>query len=114
MDKIRELDGISDEEDWSVVSDHIPVTLFGIEFDSITSWISGGISRSFFTSDSRESKEDWSGFSDLAEEFSFGVFTDIMGGFEESVSTCTFSMYDSFWNSLSIEMGQFVNQMDVI
>jgi len=37
-----------------------------------------------------------------------------MSGFEESVSAGSFGMNNSFWNSLSIEVGQFINEMNVI
>ena len=33
MDEIWEFDGVSDEEDGSVVSGHVPVALFSVEFN---------------------------------------------------------------------------------
>ena len=114
MDKIGELDGVSDEEDWSVVSNHVPVSFFSIELDGITSWVSGGICRSLFTSDSGESEKDGGGFSDFAEEFGFGVFADIVGGLKVAMSTCALGMDDSFGDTLSVEVGELVNEVDVI
>lgn len=114
MDEIWELDGISDEEDWGVVSNHVPVSFLGVELDGVTSGVSGGISRSLLTSDSGETEENWGCFTDLTEEFGFGVFADIVGGFEEAVSSGALGMDDSFGDSLSVEVGELVNEVDVI
>lgn len=35
VDKVGELDGITDEEDGSVVSDHIVVTFLSVELDAM-------------------------------------------------------------------------------
>ena len=58
--------------------------------------------------------ENWGGLTNFTEEFGFGVFADIMSGLKVAMSTSAFGMYDSFWNSLSIEMGELIDEMDVI
>lgn len=40
VDEVWEFDGISDEEDWSVVTNHIIDTFFSVELDCKSSWIS--------------------------------------------------------------------------
>jgi len=40
VDEVSELDGVSDEEHWCVVSDHVVVSLFGVELDGETAGIS--------------------------------------------------------------------------
>jgi hypothetical protein len=114
VDEIWELDGISDEEDWGVVSNHVPVSFFGVKLDCVTSGVSGGIGRSLLTSDSGETEEDWGGFSDFTEKFGLGVFGDIMGGFEVAMGSSAFGMDDSFRNSFPVEMGKLINKMNVI
>lgn len=42
MDHVRELDAISDEKDWHIVSNQVPVTLPGVEFDSKPTRVSKG------------------------------------------------------------------------
>ena len=49
MDEIGELDWISDEEDWRVVSYHIVVTLLSIELECEASWISIAVVSSTFS-----------------------------------------------------------------
>lgn len=55
VNKIRELLRISDEKDRSIVSNHIPIPFFSIEFDCKSSRISLGICTSFFSSNCRKS-----------------------------------------------------------
>lgn len=52
MEEIWEFNWIIDEENWSVVSNHIVVTFFSVEFNGESSWISDGISSSSFSSNS--------------------------------------------------------------
>ena len=40
VNEIRKLTGVSYEEDRSVVSDHVPVSFLGVEFDGKSSWVS--------------------------------------------------------------------------
>ena len=40
VNEIGKLTGVSDEEDGSVVSDHIPVSFLCVEFYGKTSWVS--------------------------------------------------------------------------
>ena len=46
MDDIGKLDSVLNEEDRNVISNNIPVTLFGIELHGKTSYISDSISTS--------------------------------------------------------------------
>ena len=113
VNEIGEFNGVSNEEYWSIVSCHIPVTFFGVKFDCKSSWISIGIGSSSFSCDSGESSENWSFLSNGIEDFRLGVFGDIMGDFEVSMSSCSLGMDDSFGDTFSIEVGEFVNEMEV-
>lgn len=114
VDEIGEFQGVSDEEDWGVVSDHIPVTFFSVELDGKTSGVSFGISRSLFTTDSGESGEDGGSLSDLAEDFGFAVLGNVIGNLKITVSASTLGMDDSFGNSFSVEMSKLVDKMEVL
>jgi hypothetical protein len=60
VNKVREFKRVSDEEDRSVVTNHVVVALFGVKFQSESSWISSNIWGSFFSSNSREPSKSWS------------------------------------------------------
>jgi len=114
VDEVGELGGISDEEDGSVVTNQIPVTFFGVEFDSKTSGISFGIGRTLFTTDSGESGEDGSSLSEGVQEFSLAVLGDVIGDFEITVSAGTLGVDDSFGDSFSVKTGKFIEQVKVL
>jgi len=114
VNEIREFDWISDEENWSIVSNHIIISFFSVKFNSKTSWISFSISTSFFTSDSTESGEEWCSFANLIQEFSFTPFLTISKAFKIAKCSTSFSINNSFWNSFSVELCQFVNQMEIL
>ena len=68
MDEVWELDWVSDKEDWSIVSNHIPVTFLGVMLDSETTWVAIAIVGTALTSDSGETKEDGSSLSNGVHE----------------------------------------------
>lgn len=114
VDEVWELLWVSDEEDWGVVSNQIPVSFFSVEFDSETSWISLGISRSLLTSDSGESGEDGGSLTNSVEELCLAVFGNIRSDFEITVSTSTLGVDDSFWDSFTIEVGDLIDEVEVL
>ena len=101
MDEFWELDGISDEEDWSVVSNHVVVSFFSVELDSKSSWISLSISTTSFSTDSRESEENWSLLSDGVEERGLSILGEVVSNFEDTMGSSTFSVDNSFWDFFS-------------
>ena len=72
MNEVWELDWISDEKDWSVVSNHVVVAFFSVELYRESTRVSIAIIGSTFSSDSGESEEDVGLLPDGAEEVSFG------------------------------------------
>ena len=49
MDEDGELGRISEEKDWGIVENPIPVALLSIKFDGKASWVSSGIRGAFFS-----------------------------------------------------------------
>ena len=68
MDEIWELDWISDEEDWSVVADHIVVSLLGVELDGESSGISLAVVSTTLASNGGEAEEAWSSLTNSIKE----------------------------------------------
>lgn len=46
VNKMRELGGVSDEEDWGVVEHPVPVTVVGLQLDRKSTRVASSISRS--------------------------------------------------------------------
>lgn len=68
MNEVWELYGILDEEDWSVVSYHVVIAFFSIEFYSESSRISICICSSPLSSDCGESEEHRGSFAHCVKE----------------------------------------------
>ena len=94
MDEGREEDGVSDEEDRSVVPDHVPVPLLGIELHSEASRVTNGVSASTLSTDGTKSNSDIGSLPNSGQECSLAVLTHILGYFKVSKGSSTFSMHD--------------------
>lgn len=87
MDEAWKEDGITNEENWCVVSNEIPVAFFSIEFDSESARITRSVSWTAFSANSRKSDGDWSLFSDLGENSRFAVLADVVSNLKVSKGT---------------------------
>lgn len=114
VDEVRELGWVSDEKHWGVVVDKVQVTLLSVELGGETSWVSGGISRTGFTTDGRESGESLGLLTNSVQEFGGANVGDVVSDFKVTVSTGTLSVDDSLRDSLSVEVGKRVNQVEVL
>ena len=72
MDEVWELHWVLDEEDWSIVSDHVVVSFFSVEFDGEATWVSVAIISTTLSSNSGESEEDWGSLANLVQEVCLG------------------------------------------
>jgi len=114
VQKVRELNRILNEKHRSVVSNHIVVAFFCVELNGKASGISNAVSRSSLTSDSRESQEERGSLSDRIQELSLCEFSNIVSHFEVAVGTGSLGVDDSLGDSLSVKLGELVNQVEVL
>ena len=106
--------GVPDEEDWSVVSDHVPVALFGVELHRETARIAFGVARTLFTADSGEADEDLGFLAQALEDLGFGPLRDIASNLEKSVCAGPFGMDHSFRNAFPVEVRHLFDQQQVL
>jgi hypothetical protein len=114
VDEVGELNGVFNEEDGGVVSDHVVVAFLGVELNSESTGVSDGIRSTSLTSDSGETEEARSALTNLVEEVGLGKFRHITGDFKVAVGSSSLSMDDSLGNSLSVEMSELVNEVEVL
>jgi len=114
VNKVRELNGIFNEEDWGVVSDHIVVALFGVELNGEATRVARSIGRAELASDSRESEEKRSPLADRVEELGLSKLGNIVSNLEVAVGACALGVNDALRDSLSVELGEFVDQVEVL
>lgn len=68
VDKVGELDGILNEEDGSVIADHVVVTLLSVVLDREATGVTVAVVGTALTSDSREAEEDGGLLSNLVQK----------------------------------------------
>lgn len=86
VDEVREFEGVPYKEDWSIIPDHIPISILSVKLDSKATGVTGSVSRSFLSPDSRKSGKNGSLLVDLFKHLGFGVFGDIMSDNKVSMS----------------------------
>ncbi len=94
VNKIGKLLGVLDEEYGCVVSNQVPVAVFGIELDGESPGVTFGVSASLLSSDGRKPGKHPAFVTDLAEEFRLCVFCDVAGHGECAESAGSLGMYD--------------------
>lgn len=114
MKEVWELYWVIDEEDWSIVANHIVVALLCVELNGEATWISHSISSTSLTSDSGESKEKWGLLANLVQEFSLGEHGDILSYLKDTMCTRSLGVHNTLWDSLSIEVSKLINKGEVL
>ena len=109
VNKVWELNCIIYKEHWSIVSNHVKVSFFSVKLDCESSWISSTIIRSFFTCYSRKPLKHRCFFANLVQKSGLCELSYIISNFKKSVSSRTFCMNDSFWDSFSVKMSKLIN-----
>lgn len=111
VDEMWELCWIPQKEDGSVVGNDIPVPFLSSQLDGETSWISGQIMGARFATDGRKSCSDGTLLALLTEDVGRTQIVKWISADKFTVSTTAFGVDDSFWNTLTIEMGDEVYQV---
>ena len=114
MDEVRELGGIAQEEDGSVVCYHIPIAFFRSKLDRETSRVSGAVVGAGFATHGRESNGDRALFAFLAEDVGNAEIIERLGALEGTMSTAALGVDNSFGDAFTVEMGEKVNQVEVL
>lgn len=113
VNKVRELGRVPQKEDGCVVGDQIPVTILGLELYRESTRVSRIVTGTTLSSDGRES--DCQGT--LGTLFKHGGETEVFESvctLPDTMSTSSLGVNDSLRNSLSVEMGEKVDQVEIL
>jgi len=129
VDEVREFGWVTNKEHWSVIEDPVEISFFSADFDGKTTRIAGGIGRTRFTTDCRETDSCFGFCADLSislvpmftgnrggyllEERSAGKVTNIMGYFEVTVGSSTLGMYNTLWDTFPVKVGEEIDMVEV-
>ena len=114
MDEVRELGGIAQEENGCIVCHHIPVAFFSPEFDGETSRVSSTVVRSRFATDGRKADSNWTFIACLGKDVGKAEIIERLGAFEGTVCTAALGVDDALGDTLSVEVGDEVDEVEVL
>ena len=100
---MRELGGIPNEEDRSVVRNYIPVTLVGAELDTETPRVTSAVVRARLATNRRESNGDGARLP-LLEDVCHAQVLKGLCGCVGTMGTGTLGVNDSLWDTLTVEV----------
>src|SRR5260370_42081875 len=105
---------MSEEKDWSIVSDDVPISVLGVEFQSSPADIALRIGCPAFPGDGRKAREHGRLLSNLRKNRCLGVFCDVVSRRESSMRPPAFGMHPALRNDLAIKVCELLDQPDVL
>lgn len=102
------------KENGGVVSDHVPVTLLGVELDGETTGIAGSIGRTLLTSDGRETGEERGALADTVQELGLGELGDVVGNLKVTMGSSSLGVDNTLGDTLTVKVGQLINQSEIL
>jgi len=112
--EIREFLGIPQEEHRGVVTHHVPVTFFGVEFERKAANIPLGICRAAFTRHSAEAGEHLGLLANFTENFGACVVGDIVGHGERAERTGPFGVHAALRDDFAHEIRKLFVEPDIL
>ena len=104
VDEIGKFDRVLDEEHRDVVTNQIPVALFGVEFGRKATHVTGQIEGPFVTRHGRETGECRGFLAHTLENVSGREVGDRLGQLEVPMHPVAARVNDTLWNALVIEV----------
>ena len=114
VDEVRELGWVAQEKYGCVVGDHVPIALFRAELDAKASRIASTVVGTGFATDRREADRDGAFFACLAEDIGLAKIVERLGALEGTVGTTPFGVDDSLGDSLTVEVGDEIDQVEIL
>jgi len=114
MDEVGELCRVSQEEDGSVVGHVVPIALFCSELDREASRITSTVMRARFATNGRETNGDGTLFASLTPEVGRANVVKRLCALEDAVCSTTLGMDNSFWNPLTVEVRNQIDEVKVL
>ena len=108
MNEIWEFQRIANKEDRSIISCHVVVALFGVELHRKSARVSFCICRPLFTANSGKADKDIGMFPNLRQELGSRVFGYVSGNLKVSVCASALGVDYTFWDTLTVEMAEFL------
>lgn len=113
VDEVRELGRVAQEENRSVVGNHVPVALLSPELDTETTRVTSKIGATALTTNGRETDGDGALLA-LLEDVGKAQVVQRLGSPVETVGTTALSVNDTLGNALAVEVREQINQVEIL
>ena len=114
MVQVGELERVTQEKGRRVVAHHVPVALVRVEFDGKAADVAFRVRCAALAGHSGETDEDFGLLADLGKERGLGILSDVMRHRERPVSTGALGVHAPLRDDLTVEMGQFFLEPDIL
>jgi len=114
VNEVRELHGVTHEEDRRVVADEVVVALFGVELDGEAAYVAVRVRVALVGGHCREAHEQRGALADLVEEGGLGPLGDVGGHLEIAEGSAALDVVHAIGDALADEVGQLLDQVGVL
>lgn len=114
MYHIWEFDGVTDEEDWQIVSNQIIVSVFGVEFYCKPSRVANCFGRPSGTHYGGKTDEDRRLFLGVLKEFCASILCHALVHLKVAMCTSPYGVNDAFGDAFAVEVSELLNQMNIL
>lgn len=113
VNEVRELGRVAQEENGSVVGNHVPVALLSPELDGETTRVASKIGAAALTTNGRETDGDGALLA-LLEDVREAQVVQRLGSPIETVGTTALGVDYTLGNTLAVEVGEQIDQVEVL
>ena len=114
MVEVGELERVAQEEHRRVVADQVPIALVGVELDREAADVALRVGRPPLAGHGREAHEAIGLLAHRSEDRRLGEPHDVVGDGEGAVGSGAFGVHPPLGNHLPVEMGQFLQEPDIL
>ena len=114
VNEVRELRGVTHEEDRRVVADEVVVAFFGVELEGEAAHVAVRVRVAPFAGHRRETREHRRALANLVEEGGLGPLGDVGGHLEVAEGAAALDVVHAIGDALADEVGQLLDQVGVL
>src|SRR5258707_992113 len=114
VDEVRELHGVTHEEDRRVVADEVVVAFFGVELHGEAAHVAVRVRVALFAGHDREAHEHRRALANFVEEGSLGPLGDVGGHLEVAKRTIALDVVHAIGDALADEVAQLLDQVGIL
>ena len=114
VDEVRELGGISEEEDGRVVRHDVPVALVRLHLDGEAARVPRAVVRAGLAAHRREADGDGARLAFFAEDVGDGEVRERVRALEVAVGAAALGVDDALGDPLAVEVREQVDQVEVL